>query len=124
MPVVERLESLVSESANAVAVSLELITIAVLTIGAAIAVFGIAKGMATTRRDEWQRHVWLRFAGWTLLALEFALAADIVRTAHAPDWDSIGKLAVIAVVRTILNFFLGRDLDAVKAPDREATGNG
>ena len=44
--------------------------------------------------------MWLGFAGWLLLGLEFALAADIVRTAIAPSWDGLGHLAVIAAVRT------------------------
>jgi uncharacterized membrane protein len=34
------------------------------------------------------RTIWLRFATWILLALEFALAADIVRTAVAPTWKT------------------------------------
>ncbi len=37
----------------------------------------------------------LRLGKWLALALEFALAADIVRTAVAPSWDEIGKLAAI-----------------------------
>lgn len=45
------------------------------------------------------------------LALEFLLAADIVRTAVAPSWDDIGKLAAIAVLRTGLNFFLEKELN-------------
>jgi uncharacterized membrane protein len=44
------------------------------------------------------------------LALEFLLAADIVRTAVAPSWDEIGKLAAIAAIRTALNFFLQREI--------------
>ncbi|HEX2447926.1 MAG TPA: DUF1622 domain-containing protein [Methyloceanibacter sp.] len=61
--------------------------------------------------DEMQgREIWLRFATWILLALEFALAADIVRTAVAPTWDDITKLAVIATIRTMLNYFLAKDI--------------
>lgn len=56
------------------------------------------------------RQIWLRFATWILLALEFALAADIVRTAVAPTWDDITKLAVIATIRTMLNYFLAKDI--------------
>ena len=56
------------------------------------------------------REIWLRFATWILLALEFALAADIVRTAVAPTWDDISKLAVIATIRTMLNYFLAKDI--------------
>jgi uncharacterized membrane protein len=56
------------------------------------------------------REIWLRFATWILLALEFALAADILRTAVAPTWEDISKLAVIATIRTMLNYFLAKDI--------------
>jgi len=55
------------------------------------------------------RTIWLNFAGWILLALEFSLGADVIGTAIAPSWDTIGKLAAIAVIRTFLSFFLARD---------------
>ena len=58
------------------------------------------------------RQIWLRFATWILLALEFARAADILRTAVAPTWDDISKLAVIATIRTMLNYFLAKDIMA------------
>lgn len=48
------------------------------------------------------------------LALEFLIAADVLKTAVAPSWDDIGKLAAIAAIRTALNYFLERDLKAVK----------
>jgi uncharacterized membrane protein len=44
------------------------------------------------------------------LALEFMLAGDVVRTAVAPSWDDLGKLAAVAVIRTGLNYFLNRDI--------------
>jgi uncharacterized membrane protein len=44
------------------------------------------------------------------MALEFLLAADILRTAVAPTWSDIGKLAAIAALRTLLNYFLDREL--------------
>lgn len=45
-------------------------------------------------------------AGYLALGLEFQLASDILSTAIAPSWDQIGKLVVIAVIRTALNYFL------------------
>ena len=69
----------------------------------------IANGQATGLVG---RQIWLRFATWILLALEFALAADILRTAVAPTWDDISKLAVIATIRTMLNYFLAKDIMA------------
>ena len=58
----------------------------------------------------------MNFATWILLALEFALAADIVQTVIAPTWDDVGKLAVIAIVRTMLNYFLAKDISSFDSP--------
>ena len=44
------------------------------------------------------------------LALEFQVGADILSTAIAPNWEQIGKLAAIAAIRTLLNYFLSREL--------------
>jgi uncharacterized membrane protein len=52
----------------------------------------------------------LRLARWLAVALEFELAADILRTAIAPTWDEIGKLAAIATIRTLLNYFLEKEI--------------
>ncbi len=65
------------------------------------------------------KSLWLSFAVWILLALEFALAADIIRSAVLPTWDEIGKLAAIAGIRTALNWFLAKDLEAF-GPQTEA----
>lgn len=52
----------------------------------------------------------LKFGAWLLLALEFQLAADIVNTTVAPSFESLGKLGIVALVRTFLNYFLNREL--------------
>ena len=48
----------------------------------------------------------LQLGKWLALALEFTVAADILRTAVAPTWDDLGKLAAIVLIRTGLNFVL------------------
>lgn len=53
----------------------------------------------------------LRLGRWLALALEFELAADILRTAIAPTWVEIGQLAAIATIRTLLNYFLQQEID-------------
>src|SRR5579859_7309145 len=53
----------------------------------------------------------LRLGRWLALALEFELAADILRTAIAPTWMEIGQLAAIAAIRTALNYFLQQEID-------------
>jgi uncharacterized membrane protein len=53
----------------------------------------------------------LRLGRWLALALEFEVAADILRTAIAPSWTEIGKLAAIVGLRTALNYFLQQEID-------------
>ncbi len=57
-----------------------------------------------------RENIRLRLGRWLALALEFQLAADILKTAVAPTWDDIGKVAAIIVLRTMLNFFLAREI--------------
>ncbi|AKJ31649.1 DUF1622 domain-containing protein [Caldimonas brevitalea] len=65
----------------------------------------------------------LGFAHYLALALEFQLAADILSTAVAPSWDRIGKLAAIAVIRTVLNYFLTREMAQERSHERPAPGD-
>ena len=54
----------------------------------------------------------LLFATWLALALEFQLAADIVSTTIAPSQANLIQLAAVAVIRTFLNLFLAREIQA------------
>lgn len=57
----------------------------------------------------------LVLARYLALALEFQLGADILSTAIAPSWTEIGKLGVIAVIRTGLNYFLSLEMKEEQA---------
>lgn len=51
---------------------------------------------------------------YLLLWLEFLIAADILETIFDPTLEHIAILGGIVVIRTILNFFLNRELDHIK----------
>ena len=100
------------EIAAAVALAVEAAVVLIVAIGAAEAMYKTVQlvfhgGLS----NEGRREIWLRFAIWILLALEFALASDIIRTAIAPSWDDVGKLGAIAAIRTGLNWFLAKDIE-------------
>lgn len=69
-----------------------------------------APSLKTSCKDT-PESVRLTLGRWLALALEFLLAADILKTAVAPTWDEIGQLAAIILIRTALNFFLQREID-------------
>jgi uncharacterized membrane protein len=56
---------------------------------------------------------------WLALALEFQLGADILGTTVTPTLESLTQLALIAVIRTFLNYFLGKELEAELALEKE-----
>ncbi len=64
------------------------------------------RDMQTTKEE-----IRLNLGRWLALAIEFELAADILRTAMTPTWNEIGQLAAIIVIRTALNYFLQREID-------------
>src|SRR5216117_1309908 len=57
----------------------------------------------------------VQFGGSVAVSLELLLGADVLATAVAPSWDDIGKLAAIAVLRTALNYFFGKELKHIDA---------
>ena len=64
----------------------------------------------------------LLFSRYLSLALEFQLAADILSTAVSPSWEQLGKLATTAAIRTILNYFLTREMAEYRLRETETVG--
>ncbi len=46
-----------------------------------------------------------------MAGLTFQLAADIIETSISTNWQTIGRVGAIAVIRTFLNYFLERDVE-------------
>jgi len=81
-------------------------------------VSGIRLMLAGSATSHQERATWLQHARWLVAGLTFQLAADLVRSAIAPTWDEIGRLAAIALIRTFLNYFLERDVVEVAERQR------
>jgi uncharacterized membrane protein len=69
-----------------------------------------------------KREIWLRYARVLVAGLTFQLAADIIESSITTDWNAVGRLAAVAVIRTFLNYFLERDLAEVR--ERQHSGPG
>ncbi|HSB13886.1 MAG TPA: DUF1622 domain-containing protein [Bryobacteraceae bacterium] len=96
------------------AIAVEIAAAAIITLAVAEAAVRAAP-LFVRRNTPQEAKVDLRLAlgRWLAVGLEFALAADILRTAIAPTWNDIGQLAAIAVLRTALNFFLAKEIERV-----------
>lgn len=109
--------------AEYVALCLEMVSVLMVVAGGVEATYRILFPLLLGRLNQGhglRRQAGLSMARWLLLSLEFMLAADIVRTIITPGWDDIGRLAAVAVIRTFLNYFLERDLEAATKKMEEA----
>jgi uncharacterized membrane protein len=68
----------------------------------------------TDADDPYKENIRLQLGKLLALALEFELGADILKTAVAPSFTIIAQLAAIIVLRTLLNYFLERELRATE----------
>lgn len=106
------MEALFKIFAEDVALGCEVIAILLLGLGALETAWLLVRRLGRLADPRFLKGIWLRFASRILLALELTVAADIVRTAIAPTWNAIGQLAAIVAIRTVLNLFLERDIEA------------
>ena len=92
----------------------------IIIVGATVVAFVRGLKVAfTSRSDHERRDVFLRYARWLVAGLSFQLAADIIETSIRSDWESIGKVGAIAVIRTFLNYFLEKDMEGLRERQRE-----
>jgi uncharacterized membrane protein len=109
------MEEIFKLCAVTVATLLEATAVILIAVGAVESLYRfISYWFKNKKTESIRRIIWLNFAQWILLGLEFTLAADIVKTAIAPTWNSIGQLSAIAVMRTFLSYFLERDLEKAR----------
>ena len=109
------METFLKEFARSVALAVEVSATVIIAFGAIEAfVEAMRSFLFKEPHVGWRRGIWLNFAMWLLLGLEFELAADIIRTTIAPTWMDLGQLATIAGIRTVLNYFLAKDLEDYK----------
>ena len=83
----------------------------IIFMGAVVAAVAFVRAAVVSRAPREFVRVRLRLGRYLALGLEFQLASDILSTAVAPTFEEIGKLAAIAAIRTVLNYFLGKEIE-------------
>jgi uncharacterized membrane protein len=86
-------------------------------IGAAVVGYGVVATAARFvltllgMRDDSNTEIRLFLGRYLALGLEFQIGADILSTAVAPTFDDVLLLGAIVVIRTVLNYFLSKELE-------------
>lgn len=83
----------------------------VITIGVCRTIVGYLIACVIRRNTEEVKHLRIMLGQSMVLALEFQVAADILKTGLSPTWQDILLLAAIIAVRTVMNILLERELE-------------
>jgi len=90
-------------------------------VGIAVVLWGAVEGLimlllrirsrlVKAERLEPISHIRAAIGEKTALGLDFFLAGDIIQTIMVPSWESLAILGGIVVIRTVIAFFLNKDL--------------
>ena len=88
----------------------------VITVGAVHSLYQLFMLVFFKKLD--MNYIRLQFGNSVILGLEFMVGADIIGSLIKPDYYNIGLLALLVLIRTVLSFFLNREL-VLLAPDKQ-----
>ena len=103
-------------------VLIDFVAMIVIVIGTIEILINAPKALFGKLPGHERREIWLRYSHWLVAGLTLQLGADIVETSITTSWDAVGRIAAIAIIRTVLNYFLERDLTEVRARQKEPAG--
>ena len=112
----QALEAVLQNGAQWLRLGVEITGAIIVGIGAVLAISLYLRSVLSRRNTNFNA-IRLVLARYLALALEFQLGADILSTAVNPSTDDIKRLAAIAVIRTGLNYFLGREIKEEQAAE-------
>ena len=110
MEIIEHLEENLMVVAALLKLILEAVAILCVFLGL-VTTTKLAIAQVSRLRSKYFYLLRLKFGSWLVLALECQLGADILATTVAPSFESLGKLAIVALIRTFLNYFLNQELE-------------
>ena len=88
----------------------EAIGAAIIGIGVLSTTFRYALSLLELRKYSYTE-IRLNLGTYLALGLDFQLGANILATAVTPTFEEVQLLAAIVVIRTVLNYFLSKELE-------------
>lgn len=68
------------------------------------------KGHKHEREQDTLDSIRIDLGRYIVLGLEFFIAKDIIETLIVPSWDDMLLLGALVIIRTVLSFFLTREI--------------
>lgn len=91
------------------------LSIVILLIGIVRAVYMFIKSEFTNRNNQQSANrinqIKNFFGSYILFSLEVLIAADIIKTIMKPSLNDVLILGLIVVIRTVISYFLGKEIE-------------
>ncbi|MBN1249273.1 MAG: DUF1622 domain-containing protein, partial [Anaerolineae bacterium] len=120
MSLYELAEEVLREFFGYAIIAVELCGAFVIMVGVVRGVIGYIRCYTFNYKPEEIPHLRRVLGRSMVLALEFQVAADILKTGLSPTWQDILLLAAIIAVRTVLSFLMERELEFLSEGHQEA----
>lgn len=116
--IVENLENTLQGVVNYISIFFDTAGVLAVTWGGIAAIIYLLSGFFSGKTKKAQDYYLYKsrkvFMTKIVLALEFFLAVDVIRTVVKPTWTTLGQLAALVVIRTSLTYFLSKELAEVE----------
>jgi uncharacterized membrane protein len=117
-------EELLVTAVGYLRLAVEAVGTVVIGIGVFSTAFRYALSLTGLRKYS-NSEIRLHLGQYLALALEFQIGSDILSTAVTPTLSDVELLAAVVVIRTVLNYFLSKELErerkeAPPEPERDA----
>lgn len=100
---------------------LEIIVVFLNLVSILVLIWGVLKVIYDFLKSEWdvkdrmkmaEKNQFIKnyFGSYVLLSLEILIAADIMESILNPTFSDIARLAAIVVIRTMISYFLNREI--------------
>lgn len=103
--------------------ALNVFSIVILIWGVSIAGYDFIKNEFSQRDRVWmtkQNNFIKNYLGsYVLLSLEVLIAADIIESILKPTFQDILKLGIVVIIRTVISFFLHKEIEEAMNVDDE-----
>lgn len=106
---------------SSISLVISCIGVGVIVLGAFAAVLGFllgffrGSGIASVQKVNLMR---MSLGRSIVLGLEFIVAADVIKTVITPDYYSLGILASLTGIRTILSYFINQEIQTLSSTER------
>lgn len=102
---------------------IKLVSVIVLLLGLLFCIRSLLAFAVSRRHGENEQqvqHIKNELGRYVLLGLEILIIADIIESIINPSFKDIGRLAAIVAIRTVISYFLNKEIqEAGSAPGEE-----